>query len=532
MKRRTFLKSLGIGYGGLLCSRLTASAASERRPNVLFIFSDDHAIAAIGAYPSWLQSFVVEQNITPRIDGLSRHGGLFLNSYCCNSICGPSRAAILTGTHSHINGFRENEKDDFNSDQWQFQKELQKAGYQTAIVGKWHLGSTPTGFDYWEILPGQGEYYNPDFITAEGTVRREGYVTDIITDRAVEWLKKRDPDKPFMLMYQHKAPHRPWMPSLKYLNLLDEATIPEPATLFDDYSGRTSSVRNHEMGIDRHMNLSQDLKITSPFSDSSDAMPFMARRMTIAQRQAWDKAYVPRNEKFRKANLKGKDLARWKYQNYMKDYLRCIKSIDDNVGRILDYLRANGLEQNTVVIYCSDQGFYLGEHGWFDKRWMYEESLRMPFIVRWPGVIEPATVYREMIQNIDYAPTFMEMAGSHAPSGIQGKSFVPILRSRTPRDWRRSIYYHYYEYPKWHRVQKHCGVRTDRYKLIHFYPVGEWELYDLQKDPKELRNVYSDPAYADIVKKMKAELERLQRLYRDPIITDSKIGSTAAEDAV
>ncbi len=515
MKRRTFIKGLGYSSTAILFQRFGLFDAEEKRPNIVFIFSDDHAIAAIGAYPSWLQKFVQEQRITPRIDGLARQGGLFMNSYCCNAICGPSRAAILTGTHSHINGFKENEKDEFNPNQWQFQKALQQAGYQTAIVGKWHLGSEPTGFDYWEILPGQGEYYNPDFNTAGGTVHHEGYATDIITDQALDWLDKRDPDKPFMLMYQHKAPHRPWMPSLKYLNFLDDVTIPEPATLFDDYEGRTSSAASHEMGIGQHMHLSQDLKVTPPFSGSP--VPFMARRMTEAQRKAWDMAYAPRNEKFQKAGLEGRELVRWKYQQYMKDYLRCIKSIDDGVGRLLDYLQEHDLNENTIVIYCSDQGFYLGEHGWFDKRWMYEESLRMPFIIRWPGVVRPGTVYREMIQNIDYAPTFLELAGRKAPESIQGRSFVPILRSNTPGDWRQSTYYHYYEYPRWHRVQRHCGVRTERYKLIHFYPVNEWELYDLQKDPNEMNSVYGDPAYSSIEKELKAELQRLQRKYQDPI---------------
>lgn len=519
MKRRTFIKGLGVGAAGLLSPRFGRSVEAENNPNIIFVFSDDHAIAAIGAYPSWLQSFVQEQGITPRIDGLARQGGLFMNSFCCNAICGPSRAAILTGTHSHINGFKENEKDDFNPDQWQFQKALQQVGYQTAIVGKWHLGSRPTGFNYWEVLPGQGEYYNPDFNNIGGVVRREGYVTDIITDRAIEWLEQRDPDRPFMLMYQHKAPHRPWMPPLKYLSFLDDTTIPEPATLFDDYAGRTSSAARHEMGIGRHMNLYQDLKVTPPFSDSP--VPFMARRMTEAQRLAWDQAYGPRNEKFQKAGLEGQELVRWKYQQYMKDYLRCIKSIDDGVGRLLDYVQEHDLNQNTIVVYCSDQGFYLGEHGWFDKRWMYEESLRMPFIIRWPGVIPSGTVYREMIQNIDYAPTFLEMAGQKAPELVQGRSFVPVLRSNTPGDWRQSIYYHYYEYPRWHRVQKHYGVRTERYKLIHFYPVDEWELYDLQKDPHEMNSVYGDSAYSSIVKELKAELRRLQRKYQDPIAETS-----------
>jgi arylsulfatase A-like enzyme len=466
------------------------------RPNILFVFTDDHAYQSIGAYGSRI-------NKTPNMDRLAREGMLFRNAFVTNSICAPSRAVILTGKYSHLNGVLDNVLE-FDGAQQTFSKLLQKAGYQTALIGKWHLKSNPTGFDYWQILIGQGPYYNPPMIENGTQVKHTGYTTDIITDIALDWLKnRRDQKKPFMLMYQHKAPHREWQPGPKYMTKYDNMTIPEPDTLFDDYSGRGSAAKTQEMTIEKALN-DLDLKLVPP------------KDLTPEQRARWDAAYNPANEAFRKANLSGKELVRWKYQRYIKDYLRCIDSVDENLGRVLQYLDETGLAKNTVVIYSSDQGFYLGEHGWFDKRWMYEESLRTPLLVRWPGVVQPGSVNHDMVLNLDYPETFLDIAGVGVPADMQGRSLKPLLMNRTPKDWRRSIYYHYYEYPGPHSVRRHYGVRTDRYKLIHFYELKEWELYDLNKDPKELRSVYGDPAYAKIRDELNAELKRLRTLYKVP----------------
>jgi arylsulfatase A-like enzyme len=482
-----------------------------KRPNIVFIFSDDHARQAIGAYGSTVAK-------TPRLDQLAKQGMRFDRCLCTNSICGPSRAVVLTGKYSHLNGFIDN-KSRFDGSQQTFPKLLRKAGYQTAIVGKWHLVSDPTGFDYWEVLPGQGQYYNPEFKTAAGQVKYTGYATDIITDRAINWLRGgRDKDRPFVLMCQNKAPHRPWEPPPKYLHMFDDVTFPEPPTLFDDYAGRASPAKEQEMTIARHMLLAFDLKVAPEAGDDSqDARMWkqQMKRLNLEQRRAWEEAYGPRNEAFRKANLAGKDLTRWKYQQYMKDYLRCIASVDENVGRLLDYLDEAGLADNTVVVYSSDQGFYLGEHGWFDKRWMYEESLRMPLIVRWPGRIKPGSVDEHLASNLDFAETFLDIAGVSAPADMQGRSLVPLLKGESPADWRKTFYYHYYEYPQPHHVPPHYGVRTDGYKLIGYPKTDEWELFDLARDPHEMRSVYADPAYADTVRELKAELTRLRERYKD-----------------
>ena len=380
---------------------------------------------------------------------------IFRNAFCTNSICAPSRAVIQTGKHSHFNGVIDN-REVFDSAQVTFPKLLQKGGYQTAMIGKWHLKSEPVGYDFWKVLPGQGRYYNPDFRTPEGMERIEGYVTDIVTDVSLEWLKNgRDKNKPFMLMTQHKAPHRAWLPGPDHLNMYDDVTIPEPGTLFDDYSNRASGAAIQEMEIDRHMRFSWDLKVVRDETDTIGAKVWEQRknRFTPEQLVAWNAAYDPKNKEFLEANLEGKDLVRWKYQRYIKDYLRTIASVDDNIGRILNYLDESGLEDNTIVIYSSDQGFYLGEHGWFDKRWMYEESLHMPFIVKWPGVTKPGSVNEDMVQNLDFAETFLDFADLEIPKEMQGHSLVPLLKGETPKDWRKSIYYHYYEFPGAHAVK-------------------------------------------------------------------------------
>jgi arylsulfatase A-like enzyme len=476
-------------------ARPGAAAGSAQRPNILFIMSDDHGYQAMSCYGSY-------RNETPNLDRLAREGMRFDRCFVTNSICGPARAVILTGKYSHLNGFPDNQSR-FDGSQQHVGKLLKAAGYQTAVIGKWHLVSDPTGFDYWNILLGQGPYYNPPMKTAEVTIKHTGYTTDIITDFALDWLKnKRDASKPFFLMYQHKAPHRNWLPGPKYLGKYDDVTIPEPDTLFDDYSGRGTPARVQQMSIARHLSPG-DLKLVTP------------GELNAEQAAAWNAAYGPKNEAFKAANLQGDDLVRWKYQRYVKDYLRSVDSVDENVGRVLDYLDESGLAKNTVVIYTSDQGWYLGEHGWYDKRWMYEESFRTPLLVRWPGTIKPGTVNNDMTLNLDFPETFLEIAGQKIPDDMQGRSLVPLLEGKAPADWRSSVYYHYYEFPQPHHVHPHFGVRTDRYKLISFYTINEWELFDLEKDPRELKSVYDDPAYANVLAEMKKELAALQALYKD-----------------
>jgi arylsulfatase A-like enzyme len=496
-----------------------ASEPNSNPPNIVFIFSDDHAPHAIGAYGGILQDL----NPTPNIDALARRGMLFQNSFCTNSICGPSRAVILTGLHSHKNGFMSN-GNDFDGSQTTFPKLLQKGGYETAIIGKWHLKSEPQGFDYWDVLPGQGAYYNPDFRSENGKERVEGHCTDVVTDKAVKWLESsRDKSKPFMLMCQHKAPHRTWMPAIRHLDLYADKDLPEPKTLFDTWDDNASGGRFQAMEIDRHMFMHYDLHLPLPdgfnpkdAKEPLDRFAFRIReRFTEDQRQQWDGKWKARNEAFASADLQGKDLVRWKYQRYVKNYLRCIKGVDESVGRIVKFLADNDLSENTIVIYSSDQGFYLGDHGWYDKRWMYDESMKMPLIVSWPGVTKSGSVNTDLVQNLDYAQTFLELAGVDAPLSMQGRSLTPLLKGKTPDDWRKSVYYHYFEYPGGHRVPKHCGVRTANLKLIHFYRLGEWEFYNLDSDPDEQTNLYGKPEYANQIAALKMELQRLQEQYED-----------------
>lgn len=472
--------------------------AEPKRPNIIFIFADDHAYQAISAYGS-------KVNKTPNIDRLAKEGMRFDRCLVPNSICGPSRATVLTGKHSHMNGFFNNTNSKFDGSQVTFAKLLQKAGYQTAMVGKWHLITNPTGFDFWEILPGQGQYYNPPMIRNGERVKHEGYTTDIITDITLDWLKKRDPNKPFLVMCHHKAPHREWEPNLKYLQLYDGVKFPEPETLFDDYANRGKAEKTQDMTIAKTMN-ERDLKLVPP------------KTLTPEQRKAWDAYYEPRNEAFRKANLQGKDLIRWKYNRYLHDYLGCIASVDESVGRVLDYVKEAGLDKDTLIVYSSDQGFYLGEHGWFDKRWIFEESLRTACLARWPGVVKPGSVSQDIVSNLDFAETFLETAGVPVPAEMQGRSLVPLLKGNTPSDWRKSFYYHYYEYPGPHSVRRHYGVVTNRYKLVHFYEpeMNYWELFDLQNDPHELRSVYGHKEYAEAQKELEKELTRLRTEYKVP----------------
>ena len=514
-----------------LAATTTAVAAQPaRRPNIVFIFSDDHAPHAIGAYNGWLKSV----NPTPNIDALAASGMLFRNSFCTNSICGPSRAVIQTGKHSHKNGFMNN-GNSFDWNQQTFPKLLQQAGYTTALYGKSHLQGKPQGYDDWKVLPGQGLYYNPDLITPEGRVRVEGHCTDVVTDLAVEWLREgRDGSKPFMLMVQHKAPHRNWMPALRHLSLYDDMQMPEPNTLFDKWHDNAPPARFQELEIDRHMHLNFDLfvDLTPDFDgDSQEGGTDRSawrnmQRMSAEQLAAWRAFYGPRDEAFHQACLTADGLVRWKYQRYVKNYLRCVRGVDESVGTLMATLEELGLSDNTVVIYSSDQGFYIGDHGWYDKRWMYEESLKMPLIVKWPGVAEAGSVNEDLVQNLDYAETFLEIAGAEIPADMQGRSLVPLLAGETPADWRESIYYHYYEYPSVHMVPRHNGVRDDRYKLIHFYQFDEWEFYDLKTDPDELQNLYEQADYADEIATMKVELERLRAEYQD----DSDVAELPAEE--
>ena len=490
-----------------------------KRPNIVFIFSDDHANHAIGAYDGWLK----DVNPTPNIDALARRGMLFQNSFCTNSICGPSRAVILTGKHSHKNGFRNN-GDQFDGDQPTFPKMLRSAGYSTAMIGKWHLKTEPQGFDYWDILRGQGDYYNPVLINKDGDRTVEGYCTDIVTDLAIDWLKENvKSDKPFMLMCQHKAPHRTWMPPKRYLTLYDDVKIPEPKTLFDRWEDNAESIRWQEQEVDRDMHLGHDLFVDeanrknhpSKHVDTDESGTQNKQRMTPLQLAAWDKAFGPKNDAFGKANLKGKELVRWKYNRYIRNYLRCVRTVDDCVGRITKLLNENGIAENTIVIYSSDQGFYLGDHGWFDKRLMYEESLKMPLIVSWPGVTKPGTVNKDLVQNLDYAETFLEMARASIPDDMQGRSLVPLLKGETVQDWRKSIYYHYYAYPSIHMIPRHFGIRTKSEKLIKFYHYDQWEYYDLQADPDELTNQYKNEKHSERIAALKNQLVALQKKYED-----------------
>ena len=480
------------------------SEPSAERPNIVFIFTDDHAFQSISAYQG---STDKPLNQTPNIDRIAREGMLFQRCYVPNSICGPVRAVIQTGKYSHLNGFLVN-GNKFDGKQQTFPKLLQNVGYQTAVVGKWHLGEhmPPQGYDYSEVLIGQGPYYNPPMLKNGKRTSHVGYTTDIITDLALDWLKsKRDASKPFMLMYQHKAPHRNWQPGPKHLHMYDDVDLPEPPTLFDDYSGRGTPAKTQDMSIAKTMTES-DLKLTPP------------RNLTPEQLKTWNAAYEPKNKAFREANLKGKDLVRWKYQRYVKDYLRCVASVDDNVGRMLDYLTESGLDKNTIVVYSSDQGFYLGEHGWCDKRWMYEESLRTPLLVKWPGVTKPGTINKDIVSPLDFAETFLDVAGAEIPSDMQGRSLVPVLKGNTPADWRKSFYYHYYEFPGWHDVRRHYGVTDGRYKLIRYYEkdVDEWELFDLRQDPLEMQSVYGSQQVAKVQAALKVELQRLREELKVP----------------
>ena len=476
MLRRDFLAASA--------ATLPSFSKTTRRPNILYIMADDHASHAISAYGSRI-------NQTPNIDRIARQGVRLENCFCTNSICTPSRGVILTGQYSHITGVK-TLNDPLDPARQNVAKLLSAGGYSTAMIGKWHLHKDPSGFDYWNILPGQGDYFNPAMIENGEKRKYTGYTTDLIADHSLAWLQRRPKDKPFFLMCHHKAPHRNWQPAPKYAHLFDGQTIPEPANLFDDYANRSQAARNAAMRVGENMTKS-DVKVDIP------------------------------------TGLKGNDLRRWAYQYYIKDYLRCIQSVDDNVGRMLDYLKAEDLEKDTIVIYTSDQGFFLGEHGWFDKRFMYEESLRMPFLMQYPRELKPGAVNKDITLNLDFAELFLDYAGLPAPSDMQGRSFRRNLTGQTPKDWRQSMYYRYWMHMSSdHKVPGHYGVRTKTHKLVYYYGKAlgssgatnvdtppEWELFDLVKDPAEMRSVYGDPAYANVTVTLKQELARLQQQYKD-----------------
>ena len=504
----------GFLADGLQAGPFEEEGVSQTKPNIVFIFSDDHAYQAIGAYGSQI-------NRTPNLDRLASQGMRFDRCLVTNSICGPARAVILTGKYSHLNGFRQN-GDKFNGSQQTFPKLMRSAGYQTAVVGKWHLGSDPTGFDHWFVLPGQGNYYNPDFLTPNGRKQVSGYVTDVTTDHALKWLDDRNQDKPFMLMLQHKAPHRAWLPSKDHLQTFEKESITEPSNLLDDYSGRAEVLAENAMEVGKDMRPGFDLKLF-PDPESDQAKRFF-RRFTPEQKSDWIAAYKNRNDhylKYRESAKTDDQKRRLHYQYYIKDYLRCISSVDDNVGRVLDYLKQNSLEDNTIVIYSSDQGFYLGEHGWYDKRWIFEESLRTPLIIRWPGLTEPGSHTSQIVSNLDFPETFLDAAGIEIPADMQGRSLKPILAGQHPSDWRQSFYYHYYELGT-HNVAAHYGVVTERYKLIHYYRkidrengrakvnIDQWDLMDRLKDPNENMSFINDPLYEETRAELKVELQRLR----------------------
>ncbi len=517
----------------MLVAPASALAQQASRPNIVYIMTDDHTAQMMSCY----DTRYVE---TPNLDRIARDGVRFTRSYVANSLSGPSRACMLTGKHSHKNGFTNNEHGVFDGSQQTMPKLLQATGYQTVMIGKWHLVSRPTGFDYWEVLPAQGDYYNPAFIHMDGTQSVDsGYVTRIVTDKAIDWMEHRDASKPFALFLHHKACHRCWLPSLDDLTLYEDTTFPLPAEFHDDYSGRQAAGAT-EMEIGKDMDIVYDTKMyvdsLTPRTRLTSSYLRMIGRLSPSERERYDSLYVPMSRAFydrwgRDCNFlphqsassvagsAAAELLEYKYQRYMRDYAKVVHELDVQVGRVLDYLEQQGLLDNTLVVYTSDQGFYMGEHGWFDKRFIYEESLSTPLVMRLPAGYERRGDITEMVQNIDYAPTFLDLAGADIPADIQGQSLLPLLRgSKSPSHWRDAIYYHYYEYPAEHNVRRHYGMRTDRYKLLHVYghDIDAWEMYDLLTDPHEMHNIYGQLEFADLQRQLHQRLEQLQIQYDDP----------------
>lgn len=493
------MKQLGVAAAVWAAAGVgaAAQAAPPARPNIVFVMTDDHAAHAIGAYGS-------QVNETPHLDRLAKEGALLSRVFATNSICTPSRATILTGQYSHLNGVTMFNR--FDSARTTVATLLQRAGYHTGMIGKWHLGSDPVGFDRWEIFPGQGTYFDPEMYTATGETTYTGrYATEVVTDRALAFVRERPRDKPFFLMLHHKAPHRPWEPTAEEAARFAARRIPEPVTFWDEYTTRTDALRENEQRVAADLT-NQDLKIAPPADLAGEALAAWRARKP-------DTVTVERGG--RPVTLTGEALVRWKYQRYMQDYLATVQSVDDSVGRVLDFLDAEGLGPDTLVIYTSDQGFFLGDHGLFDKRFMYEESIRMPFLVRWPRAIRAGTRSDALALNVDFAPTFLDAAGLATPPDMQGRSLLPVLRGQTPADWRTSMYYRYYHDPGHHNTRAHLGVRTRTHKLIHFWKKDQWELFDLEKDPYELHNLYGQPGLEELTASLKAELARLKRAVKD-----------------
>lgn len=505
------------------CTSKQDNRSEARQPNIVYIMTDDHSFQTISAYGHPISGLAP----TPNIDRLADEGILFQQAFVENSLSTPSRACLMTGLYSHQNGQRQLGKG-IDSTKVFFSELLQQAGYQTAVVGKWHMQCEPKGFDYYRVLHDQGDYYNPSFKTKESNgkyIREEGYATNLITTHSIDFIGNRDKNKPFCILVHHKAPHRNWMPDGKYLNLYEDTEFPKPETFYDDYKTRCPAAHTQDMTIDKTMTFVYDLKVnelkdTPPYNKewSDGGMEQALNQMTPQQREVWNNAYHPRNMEFINNKPEGDELLNWKFQRYLKDYLRCIKSIDDEVGRVINYLEENGLLDNTIIVYTSDQGFYMGEHGWFDKRFMYEESFRTPLLMRYPKAIPAGTKSDALVQNIDYAPTFLSLAGVKKPEEMSGTSLEPLFEGKKPADWRKSLYYHYYDYPAIHQVRRHDGVRTERYKLIHFYDdetmaKGEGcnELYDLHKDPNEINNLYDNPQYEAVTEELQEILDNYRR---------------------
>lgn len=527
---KALLTTIPVLLNAYACDTKKNQNQSPERPNILFIMSDDHSFQTISAYGHPISKLAP----TPNIDRLANEGMLFRQAFVENSLSTPSRACLMTGLYSHQNGQRQLGKG-IDTTKTFFSELLQEAGYQTGVVGKWHMQCEPKGFDFYHILWDQGEYYNPEFRSNSSNgkyIKEEGYATTLTTDHSIEFLEQRDKEKPFCLLVHHKAPHRNWMPEPQYLNLYEDVEFPKPETFDDDYNTRCSPARTQDMTIANTMTLVYDLKVSEvrnvpPYDKewNIEGLDYSLDRMTAGQLQTWNNAYQPKNKEFLEKNLKGDDLVNWKFQRYLRDYLRCIKSIDDQVGRLIDYLEKEGLMDNTIIVYTSDQGFYMGEHGWFDKRFMYEESFRTPLIIRYPQAIKAGSKTDALVQNIDYAPTFLSLAGVEKPEDMSGSSLEAVFGDVNPANWRKDLYYHYYDYPAIHSVRRHDGVRNERHKLIHFYGKGEMaddkdidcnELYDLQNDPSELNNLYGKPGYEEITKQLQARLDN----YRNELKVD------------
>ena len=551
MDNKSLLSFAALSFIAATAQAQQKAAAATQRPNIVYIMCDDHAFQCISAYGSPISKLAP----TPNIDRIAERGMRFDRAFVENSLSTPSRACLMTGLYSNQNGQRQL-GEGIDTTRTFFTEQLQQAGYQTAVVGKWHMGCDPKGFDYYHIYNDQGQYYNPQYrgTDTDGKyIVEEGYSTDLTTDHALSFIEHRDTNKPFCLLLHHKAPHRNWLANTKYFGMYDNVTFPMPETFYDDYETRGSAVRTQKMSVTKDMRWEQDFKVPEMLdtanADSWDSYLSLmneVNRMNPEQRIAWGKYYFPRNRRLLEARLTGKELDEWKYQNYIRDYMSVIKSVDESVGRVLDYLDSHGLTDNTIIVYTSDQGFYMGEHGWFDKRFMYEESLRTPLLIAYPGHIQPGSVCNKLVQNIDYAPTFLDLAGISKPKELPGRSLTPLFKAGDKvKGWRNSIYYHYYDYPTYHMVRKHDGVRTDRYKLIHFYGEGGLdavkenkyqrqpgtrehgcmtyltslgyfepkdsavnynELYDLQADPHELNNLYGKPGYEKITKQLQKQL--------------------------